>query len=86
LTGSTPLLYTEANQPTNQPKESRMTYLRTITEAAGLLEPEEWQDNGEYLRGMCELIARTHPIMDMETDVRANCVRHEIAAVLGVGV
>jgi hypothetical protein len=35
-----------------------VSYMDAIREAAGLLEPGEWRDNPEYLRGMAELLAR----------------------------
>lgn len=59
-------------------------YIQAITEAAGLLEPDEFDSNPEYLRGMCELLARTYGIYDMGTDVRAGMVKHDIACILGV--
>lgn len=34
---------------------------QTIKEARGLLEPGEERDNPEYLRALCELIARCFP-------------------------
>lgn len=58
--GSTDIDLTEAsfqilNTLRNLPT---IAYADALREAAGLLEPSEWLDNPEYLRGMAELIAR----------------------------
>lgn len=58
------------------------SYESLIREAAGLLEPDEVDANPEYLRGMCELIARTFGIPDMPTDDRASYIEADIRAML----
>ena len=58
------------------------SYDDVIQEAAGLLDPDEWQDNAEYLRGMCELIARAFPVEDLDTEARATEVRYDIGIVV----
>jgi hypothetical protein len=45
-----------------------------IAEAIGL----DAADNPEYLRGMCELIARCFPVADVFTDERAKQIKAEI--------
>lgn len=58
-------------------------YLQVVAEAAGLLDPSEWEGNAEYLRGMCELIARVFPVLD-DTESDAGMARMNIALILGV--
>lgn len=54
-------------------------YMAMVEEAADLFSDiEEWGRNPEYLRGMCELIARMFPVRNVPTDERAEEVRHSI--------
>jgi hypothetical protein len=54
-------------------------YKAMLVEAADLFpDVGEWENNPEYLRGMCELIARMFPIRNVPTDERASEVRHSI--------
>lgn len=63
-----------------------VAYTDAIREAAGLLEPSEIDQNPEYLRGMCELIARLFgdSVLGTEGDTGAgrDMVEYEIRSTL----
>lgn len=72
--------------PSSNCYDGDMSYAQHITEAADLLDPDEWEANPEYLRGMCELLARIHGLRNVTTDDRALMVQRDIGMVLGVKV
>ena len=54
-------------------------YCAMIREAADLFpDYTEWDTNPEYMRGMCEMIARMCPVLGVATDERAEQVRDSI--------
>ena len=58
-------------------------YTAAIMEAADLFpERDEWDANPEYLRGMCELIARMHALPEVETGTMAAMVQRDIGKLL----
>jgi len=59
----------------------RVAYEDAIVEAAGLYpDHNEWHLNPEYMRGVCDLIARLFALPDIHTDERADQVRGDIRA------
>lgn len=63
-----------------------VTYESAIAEAAGLFpDHNEWDRNPEYLRGMCELIARMFALPDIHTEDRADEVREDVLACIKKG-
>lgn len=62
------------NTPEQAPRELDSLH-SAIAEAASLLDD---MSNEEYIRGMCEMIARLFPLPDVCTDERAEWVEAEV--------
>lgn len=67
-----------------------VAYLDAIREASGLLEPSEIDENPQYLRGMCELVARLFgdSVLGTEGDTGAGSeiVERDIRSILAGNV
>ena len=77
-------LHTDEKTSVEEVKVMSKVYTMMVTEAADLFSDiGEWGGNPEYLRGMCELIARMFPVRNVPTDERAEEVRRAIRAANG---